>query len=179
MLNIATDRTLPSGIWRFAGSTRDERGALLADADGTVICVVDFATALIALPESKSASNDALWLRANTAAIPPIGTDVTLVFSPIEPATLELRVGPDGRITYNERSLSMKHAIDRVRRFERDHPNTRILIKADPTTPSLVLDRVRDAVRRAVTRGTIVATEAGSPPPKVDQSDAGGDSDRP
>ena len=76
-----TDSPLPPQDWLFAGSLRTKDGRFAADLDGTVICVVDFPSALIALPELRSADNSQLWLRARTDAIPPIGTRVTLVVS--------------------------------------------------------------------------------------------------
>ena len=85
MVDVATGLHLPPGIWRFAGSTRDESDTFLANADGTVICVVDFPTALIAVGELKSADNDSLWVRADREKIPPVGTPVTLVFSAQKP----------------------------------------------------------------------------------------------
>ncbi|MEE9295406.1 MAG: YdjY domain-containing protein [Phycisphaerae bacterium] len=85
MTDVSTERHPPPGIWRFAGSARDKDGAFMADVDGTVICVVDFPSALIAIGELKSADNSALWVRADTGRIPPIGTPVTLLFSPVKP----------------------------------------------------------------------------------------------
>lgn len=68
--------------WLFTGSRRDEQGRFAADVEGTVVTVVNFDTALLSLPESKSDSDAALWLRANTDAIPKKGTNVTLILRP-------------------------------------------------------------------------------------------------
>ena len=65
--------------WIFAGSRRGRDGRFGADAAGTVVAVVDFDTALIAPAALHSSSNEALWLEANTAAIPPVGTPCTLL----------------------------------------------------------------------------------------------------
>ena len=64
--------------WVFAGSRTLKSGRFGADVDGTVVCVVDFETALIAPGARHSADNEALWLAANTKAIPPTGTTCTL-----------------------------------------------------------------------------------------------------
>ena len=79
-----TDKSLPADKWVFAGSTRTPQGDISADQEGTVIAVVDFPSAIIAWPERKSADNEQLWLRANPDAIPPIGTPVTILISPID-----------------------------------------------------------------------------------------------
>ncbi len=64
--------------WVFAGSRVFEE-RFLADQDGTVICVVNFESALIAVGESHTAENANLWLVANTDEIPPVGTDCTIL----------------------------------------------------------------------------------------------------
>ena len=65
--------------WVFAGSRILDDNRLGAEADGTIICVVDFDTALIAVGQLHSASNDALWLMANPKTIPPVGTPCSLI----------------------------------------------------------------------------------------------------
>lgn len=65
--------------WVFSGSRRTQSGRFAADIDGTVICVVDFESALISVGTLHSADNELLWLSANTQAIPPIGTICTLL----------------------------------------------------------------------------------------------------
>lgn len=179
MRDIATDRPVPPGVWRFAGSIRGEQGTFLADADGTVVCVVDFASALVALPEMKSASNDALWVRADTSAIPPIGTRVTMLFTPIEPASIELCVGADGRTSFNDKPISMKKLVERIGRFERDHEPARVVIAVDPAAPATALQRIEDAVRRAARPGTTVTTVRKRQGLKVDPPASSGHSDPP
>ncbi len=68
--------------WLFTGSRRDEQRRFAADVEGTVVTVVNFDTALLSLPEPKSDSDAALWLRAHTGAIPEKGTSVTLILRP-------------------------------------------------------------------------------------------------
>lgn len=67
--------------WVFSGSRTWPDGRFAADVDGTVACVVDFETALIAVGGLHSADNEFLWLEANSDEIPPIGTRCTLVIS--------------------------------------------------------------------------------------------------
>ncbi len=177
MRDVGTGRPLPPGIWRFAGSTRDARGNLTADADGTVVCVVDFASALIALAEMKTASNDALWVRAHASAIPPIDTRVTLVISRVEAAAFEVRVDAGGTVFHNHKSVPMERLIDRIERFERDHERTRIVIHVDFGATPVVVERVRDSLRKAIRRGTPVLTAPAPNEAKVDRPPTGGDSE--
>ena len=73
--------TLGHCDWVFAGSRRLPGGRFAADAQGTIICVVDFDSALIALPEAHTPENAALWLEANPERIPPVGTACVLRIS--------------------------------------------------------------------------------------------------
>ncbi len=69
----------PEGLrWVFAGSMVREEGGFGADPDGTVVCVVDFDSALIALSTPHSADDAELWLTANPKEVPPTGTRCTL-----------------------------------------------------------------------------------------------------
>lgn len=69
--------------WIFTGSERLDDGNFAADMDGTVVTVVDFDSSLAALPDLHSDSDAELWLKANTAAIPPVGTSVVLLLRPV------------------------------------------------------------------------------------------------
>lgn len=82
MRDVARDRPMTPTPWLFTGSARDAEGRYRADFDGTVVTVVNFDSSLLSLPESHSESNAELWLIANTEAIPPIGTRVTLILRP-------------------------------------------------------------------------------------------------
>jgi hypothetical protein len=79
LLDVKHGRPPESLKWVFAGSRTLKSGRFGADVDGTVVCVVDFETALIAPGARHSADNEALWLAANTRAIPPTGTTCTLL----------------------------------------------------------------------------------------------------
>ena len=74
-----TGAPLEARGWIFCGSRSFPGGTFGADADGTVICVVDFDTALIGLAEMHSADNAELWVAANSEKIPPPGTPCTML----------------------------------------------------------------------------------------------------
>ena len=79
LTGVKDDRPPDRIGWVFSGSRTDQEGRFTADGEGTVICVVDFETALITVNALHSADNALLWLRANTKAIPPVGTACTLL----------------------------------------------------------------------------------------------------
>jgi hypothetical protein len=73
--------------WVFAGSRfhRDpdtQRSIYLADAEGSLICVSNFTTAMLDLPIQSTSVDDELLFQAYTERIPPIGTPVTLILTP-------------------------------------------------------------------------------------------------
>lgn len=82
MLDAANKAPMKQTCWLFTGSEKMEDGSFAANYEGTLITVVDFPSSLLSLPTSHSESNDELWLKANTPAIPPKGTKVTLILRP-------------------------------------------------------------------------------------------------
>lgn len=79
MLDAAAKAPMKPTHWLFTGSEKMDDGVFAADYEGTLVTVVDFPSSLLSLPTSHSESDDQLWLKANTKAIPPVGTSVTLV----------------------------------------------------------------------------------------------------
>jgi len=95
LLDANTGRPPADVRWVFAGSRVLANGQFGADLDGTVVCVVDFDTALIAVDALHSADNELLWLAANPDRVPPLGTPCTLVIRAAA-ATLAVRLDADG-----------------------------------------------------------------------------------
>lgn len=86
-------RSIP---WVFAGSEILEDGRFAADPEGTVVCVVDFFSALIAVGTLHSADNELLWLEANSDAVPPLGTECTLLIRAAGKGKAEAPAGGKG-----------------------------------------------------------------------------------
>lgn len=82
MLDLHTRQPMKPVAWVFAGSRRASNGTFQANVEGTIVTVVDFDSAVLALPESHTSSDADLWLVANTEAIPPVGTKVILLLRP-------------------------------------------------------------------------------------------------
>jgi hypothetical protein len=72
--------------WVFAGSafwTDEQTGKRYYYADGgELVCVSNFATAMLDLPVQSSESNEGLLFMAFTENIPPLGTKVRLILKP-------------------------------------------------------------------------------------------------
>ena len=56
----------------------------MGEADGELICVSNFASAVMDVPMESSGDNDSRLFIANEAKIPPCGTPVTMILKPIE-----------------------------------------------------------------------------------------------
>ncbi len=84
ILDIETQKPM-AHPWVFAGSgfwEDEDTGQKHYQAEGgDFICVSNFATAMLDLPIESSQANDALLFKANSKAIPPRGTPVTLVLT--------------------------------------------------------------------------------------------------
>jgi hypothetical protein len=79
MKDARNEAPLTPREWVFCGSRVFPGDVFGADVEGTVACVVDFDTALMALPELHSADNSLLWVAARTGQIPADGTACTLL----------------------------------------------------------------------------------------------------
>jgi hypothetical protein len=82
MIDVEKKLPMARTHWLFTGSERLEDGSFTADIEGTVVTVVDFDSSILAMPDLHSESDSELWLKANTAAIPGVGTSVTLILRP-------------------------------------------------------------------------------------------------
>lgn len=149
MLAVDTNRPPPPQQWVFAGSVRDRHGRLAAEYEGTIVAVVDFAGALIALPNRHSDSNAQLWLQANPEAIPPLGTPCVLIIRPAVPRPMTIRLDRLGRLRADDRAVTraelQEHAADMLER----HAAAGIVLAPAAGTPAQDVEEVRGLLRRA------------------------------
>ena len=86
ILDQATQKTLKTPFV-FTGSmfmvNRDGKRIYAGDVDGELICVSNFASAVIDVPMESSGNNDDRLFIANEEAIPACGTPVTMILKPI------------------------------------------------------------------------------------------------
>jgi hypothetical protein len=192
MVNFATGKPLPPRAWVFAGSGRDEHEVFAADMEGTVIAVVDFPSALIALPQLHSADNVELWLRANEGAVPERGTEVTLIVTPVDVKRLVLAMDAEGQLRI-QGSPDRKHAesstdgkgdtmprvIGHVAAFLEKAEFASIEVAPDARTPRPAIERAIESLQVAVgDRAAVVlaaSRESADEPSKSDRGDEEGD----
>ncbi len=130
--NGRDDRPAPPVQWVYSGSILADDGSLAADAEGTVVCVVDFDAALIAMPQSYSADNAALWLRPWAERIPPEGTAVVLIIRPLPDDQRTVRLGRYGRIWYENQPMTRLALALTLEAERQQQTDIRLQVIADP-----------------------------------------------
>jgi hypothetical protein len=100
MFDITKDRPVEAIDWVFAGAMVNAEGEFAADMEGTIACVVDFPSALIAVGALHSSDDSALWLAANTKRIPPQGTRCTLIIRARDGGDVPIAVSPQGALVF-------------------------------------------------------------------------------
>jgi hypothetical protein len=141
MLRSDTNAPFERQPWVFAGSYPVENGAIAADEEGTIVALVDFSSAIIALPRLHTASNENLWLKPNTSAIPAVNTPCTLI---VRAGPWRLRMDETGRLTLGGRPITLTDTARRLRQAVRDDPNTRVSLEIAPDCPALDRQALRD-----------------------------------
>lgn len=136
MLDARTKQSLPPQDWVFCGSRRFGAATFGADANGTVVCLVDFDTALIGLPQSHSADNALLWAVVNTPRIPPEGTGCTLLIRAAEPQPLLVECLAPGHFRVNGQPLDPAGLEKLVREHLAQDPKARIAVRVSPGLPA-------------------------------------------
>ena len=116
--------------WVFAGSVELEDNSIAADYEGTVVAVVDFGSSLVALPELHSDRNAELWLKPNTAAIPPVGTKCVLVF---RAGSVVVTLDAAGRLWVGGRRMMMAEAAAALANLTSrpEQPSFRVIVDPD------------------------------------------------
>ncbi len=92
LIDNATDKMAAPQKWVYCGGA-SRNGVFLADYEGTVVCTVNFPTAILDLPfesNSKGKYPEGLSFKCRTDVIPPVGTPIKLVLQ----ATGDVIKGP-------------------------------------------------------------------------------------
>jgi hypothetical protein len=131
--------------WVFAGSVPIDDDQILADLEGTVLCVVDFDGAIIAVGSSHSSDNADLWLSANTEQIPPPATLVTLIVQAARPR-LVFHVDRFGRLRLDGQPAGLRQFIEAARQAQDKATG---VVQFDPAVPDIRIREILSALRQA------------------------------
>jgi hypothetical protein len=148
--------------WVYAGGRRLPDGRLASDFEGTVICVVDFSSALIALPELHSSANVALWLEANTERIPAMRTPCVLRISAARRGRAVLRVDAEGRLRMDGDPVTPEQMVQRLRQAIGQDPGAHVILLPDDLAARAQAAALRD---RLAKQGLDVRMSEPPPPP--------------
>ncbi len=139
MRHAGGGRHLERCDWVFAGSRRLPNGGFAADGEGTVICVVDFASAVIALPDTHTSDNAALWVEADSEQIPPLGTACIVRISSARRGRTLVSVRSTGELWVDERPMTLSE-LERHLRFR---------LARDPGAHAMLLPQGENAFTHA------------------------------
>jgi len=135
MKSTAADRPLAVPRWVFCGS-RTEGDRFAADGEGTMVCVVDFDTAVVGTGENHSADNDALWAAADSSAIPATGTPCIVVIRPLDDAPINLVLTPENMFQWDDRVLDALELDTLIRERTRHNPDQKVTLGETPGEPN-------------------------------------------
>ncbi len=144
----ASEKPIAGMAWVFAGSHSTSDGRFAGDAEGTVVALVDFASALIAVGALHTSDNDALWLEAETEAIPPIGTPCRLIISAAA-QRLEVDLAPDGSIRRDGRAIKVDEIVRRYREAMAAGRAVQVQVRPSFNTPNDVIRATVDRIEKA------------------------------
>ena len=86
MRNMKTGEVMPPGTWVFSGSALGPNGEYGADFTGQLVSIVNFEYTTIDVPRIASNANETLEWEVNRDLMPPEGTDVWMIITPVEGA---------------------------------------------------------------------------------------------
>lgn len=176
LYDIAKDRPVEAVDWVFAGSMVTKEGQFLADQEGTIVCVVDFPTALIAIGALHTSDDSALWLAANTKRIPPQGTRCTLLIRARDGSDLPLAVSPQGALVFGGEVVSTSAAVAILKRRETAKHRPAIVLHAEKgAEPARLGQAAKELAAAGVDPGRIrlAATEPKPAPEAAPRPDGG------
>ncbi len=139
--------------WVFVGSELMPNGGYWADATGEVITVSNFPSTLIDVPFDSSPSTSQLLYRANTDAIPPLGTMVEVIITPLpgaekaDYARVSITIDRNGDIHADGQTLPIDDVDDWAMDFIAAHRNGQVVVRTDPLALSHRVRQVRQELR--------------------------------
>ena len=140
-----------------------------ADSDGTLVCLVDFDSALISVSIKHTADDAQLWLSANTDAIPPMGTRCTLVLRSAYHPKLEIELTKEGKIKLDGEEVTIER-VGAMLTKDRDDRSPRLRVTYDWETETKEIRRVLNDLKREVNERELdpekhmCVNKKGSPP---------------
>jgi hypothetical protein len=143
----------PPEYWVFIGSQVLPDGTYLADVEGEIISVSNFASAVIDVPFKSSKSDEARLFAVDKGAVPPVGTKVTVRIKPrpgarkAKHARALLEIDRLGQLRLNGQPMTYRELPKWAMRFSDDHKYAQVTIRQDARTLSWYVMYARDQMR--------------------------------
>ena len=139
-LAVENQRGQPPKEWVFVGSDVFADGRYWADSEGEIICVANFASAVIDVPfrNPNKQAQQAMAFTANTAAIPAAGTLVEVIVVPrpsaekAPDARATLEIDPRGRFRLDGQVIARDALRPKAGKFIDRHDRGMVVIQAHP-----------------------------------------------
>jgi hypothetical protein len=128
--------------WVFIGSTVLPDGSYLADSNGGIIAVANLASAVIDVPFESTRAIEERDFVVNRNALPPVGTEVQLVITPVEDAANSpwaralLEIDAAGQMRIDSRPVTLAELEPWASAYTRRHPKAQVVIRSAAMTPA-------------------------------------------
>lgn len=143
----------PTDKWVFVGSEIMPDGKYWADSSGDIISLSNFASAVIDVPFKSTSVNDFLEFITNAEAIPPKGTRVEVVLTPLpgaagaEHARALLEIDRFGQLKMEGKPLLFDKLTEWGEAYVKRQRKGRVVIRSAPRAISADVERVRTELR--------------------------------
>jgi hypothetical protein len=147
------DAELSGSTWVFVGSDLMANGVYWADGSGDLISLSNFPSTVLDVPFESTDSNEGLLYQANTEAIPPEGTEVTVTLTPLPDAAESpyvrkwVFVDAMGDATADGAALAVEELTEWGMTLVNAHPRAQVVVWLDPAVTSHRTQQVWEALR--------------------------------
>lgn len=139
--------------WIFIGSSILSGGGYLADENGEIVSVSNFASSVIDVPFESSDKNAMRLFEANTDAMPPSGTDVRITITPLAGAEKAaharaiLEIDRNGRMMMDGKPVTQADLPIWAGKFVDRHDKGQVIIRIDSRAPARFITVAEDNLR--------------------------------
>lgn len=150
--STAADPAPTPKTWIFVGSQVLPAGGYWADVDGDVISVSNFEASVIDVPFESSNQNTMLNFTAATDVIPPVGTKVQVIITPMpgaekaDHARAMLEIDRFGRLQLDGRPITHDDLMNWARGYIARHAKAQVFIRAEARSLAWDIARARQAL---------------------------------
>lgn len=139
--------------WVFVGSDLTPQGKYWADASGDIISVANFPASVIDVPFQSSNQNAMLYYKAKPSAIPPKGTPVEVIITPVagaetaDAARVILEIDRFGRFSSDGREVLPENLSAWAEQIKARHAKVEVQLRVDGRALAYDIRRAQQELR--------------------------------